>query len=294
MIQTEKLVLSLAGSDTSAIKSLINDAIRLANENASSNIRIFAYSEDWAGPWNKVASRPPRALDSVILNKTLAQDILQDMQTFVQSKDWYTTMGIPYRRGYLFHGPPGNGKTSICHALAGAMKLDICIISLSDTHLTDIRLANLMRCAPTKALIMLEDVDAVFLKREKANSESNRLTFSGLLNAIDGIMSQEGHIFIMTTNYIERLDPALIRPGRCDVRLEVSNASHDQLAAMFTRFFPGREADAKTFASHIPEKEISMAQIQNHLVEHKDSPEKAIAAASRLKATEFSLPATSA
>ena len=59
---------------------------------------------------------------------------------------------------------------------------------------------------------MLEDVDAIFVER-KAQSEKGGVTFSGLLNAIDGVASQEGRIFIMTTNHIEKLDPALIRPG---------------------------------------------------------------------------------
>jgi chaperone BCS1 len=283
-VQMEKLVLSVAGSDTSVIKLLIQNAIDRANENAASNIRIFAYSEDWTGTWDKIASRPPRDFDSVILDKSLSWEILQDMQTFTQSEHWYTAMGIPYRRGYLFHGPPGNGKTSICQVLAGAMRLDIRVLSLTSTQLSDMRLIHLMRTIPSRSLILLEDVDAVFIGREKANPDANKLTFSGLLNAIDGIVSQEGNIFIMTTNHIERLDPALIRPGRCDVKLEVCNASRGQLVAMFVRFFPGREADAETFASRIPEGEVSMAQIQNHLVEHKHSPEKAIEAAAHLKA----------
>ena len=287
-VEAEKLVLSVAGSDTSMIKSLIQDAIDLANEKAASNVRIFAYLEDWTGSWDVITSKPPREFDSVILDKALSHDILQDMQKFMQSEHWYASMGIPYRRGYLFHGPPGNGKTSICQVLAGVLRLDICIVSLSSTHLSDMRLTHLMRTIPSKSLILLEDVDAIFVDRDKANPHTNKLTFSGLLNAIDGVMSREGNMFIMTTNHIERLDPALIRPGRCDVKLEVRNASHSQLAAMFTRFFPGREADAMTFASRITEGGVSMAQVQNHLMEHKNSPEKAIETASQLKAEHVS------
>jgi chaperone BCS1 len=90
------------------------------------------------------------------------------------------------------------------------------------------------------------------------------------------VAAQESRILFMTTNHIEKLDPALIRPGRCDVKLEVRNASRSQLAAMFVRFFPGRDAEAGSFADQIPEYRVSMAEIQNHLLQHKDSPEKAL------------------
>jgi chaperone BCS1 len=139
---------------------------------------------------------------------------------------------------------------------------------------TDGKLTQILRVTPVRSLIVLEDVDAVFVQRE--TSEPIKLSFSGLLNAIDGVVSQEGRIFIMTTNHIEKLDPALIRPGRCDVKLEVRNASRSQLAAMFVRFFPGRDAEAGSFADQIPEYRVSMAEIQNHLLQHKDSPEKAL------------------
>jgi chaperone BCS1 len=184
----------------------------------------------------------------------------------------------------LLYGPPGNGKTSLCTAFAGELRQDICILSLSSPILTDGKLSSILRKAPSRSLIVLEDVDAAFEKRKKVDSASSKLTFSGLLNAIDGVVSQEGHIFIMTTNHIEKLDPALVRPGRCDVKLEVCNASRDQLEAMFVRFFPGREADARLYASRIPENEISMAQVQNHLVANKNSSENAIETAALLKA----------
>jgi chaperone BCS1 len=219
-----------------------------------------------------------RTLESVILEKS--EDILKDMHTFLMSKEWYNRMGIPYRRGYLFHGPPGNGKTSLCKAFAGELQLDICVLSLSSPDVTDGKLTQILRVTPVRSLVLLEDVDAVFVQRE--TSEPIKLSFSGLLNAIDGVVSQEGRIFIMTTNHIEKLDPALIRPGRCDVKLEVRNASRSQLAAMFVRFFPGRDAEAGSFADQIPEYRVSMAEIQNHLLQHKDSPERALETAGLL------------
>ena len=177
-------------------------------------------------------------------------------------------MGIPYRRGYLLHGPPGCGKTSFALVLASELKLNICILNLSQEGMSDNNLAETLRSAPENAIILLEDVDAVFVERKQSNSNNKTsISFSGLLNAIDGIAAQEGRIFFMTTNHLEMLDPALIRPGRCDVQLEVKRASKMQLERMFLRFFPEDFALAEIFRTKLPADELSMAQVQGHLFE---------------------------
>ena len=78
------------------------------------------------------------------------------------------------------------------------------MLSLCDPNMDDASLSREIREAPNNAMIMLEDVDAVFVDRTKTEGKKNSVTFSGLLNAIDGVGSQEGRIFVMTTNHIER------------------------------------------------------------------------------------------
>ena len=97
-------------------------------------------------------------------------------------------------------------------------------------------LAQLLRNAPPRAMLLLEDVDSIFVQRS-AKTEAGGVSFSGLLNALDGAAAAEGCVLMMTTNHKERLDPALIRPGRCDVHIHVNNASKDQARRMFLRFF---------------------------------------------------------
>ena len=112
--------------------------------------------------------------------------------------------------------------------------------------------------------------------REGRSSESSRVSFSGLLNAIDGVASQEGRIFFMTTNHIEKLDPALIRPGRCDVKLELKKASKQQMEMMFLRFFPGEDELAAEFASRLPSNELSMATLQGHFLKSGQTGQECI------------------
>ena len=98
---------------------------------------------------------------------------------------------MPYRRGYLLYGPPGSGKTSFTQAIAGALKLNICYLNLSGGHMDDDDLNRALNDAPSHSIILLEDIDGIFKGRESVINQGSRgrVTFSGLLNALDGVRS---------------------------------------------------------------------------------------------------------
>ena len=85
---------------------------------------------------------------------------------------------------------------------------------------------------------------------------------SGLLNALDGVASQENRLLFMTTNHVEKLDPALIRPGRCDVHIKFDYASPAQMRGLFLKFFAGRTAEADLFAQRLAGTHLPMAAMQ--------------------------------
>jgi chaperone BCS1 len=134
---------------------------------------------------------------------------------------------------------------------------------------------------PPATLLLIEDVDCVF-KSERATTEQTGVTLSGLLNALDGVSSREGRVLFLTTNHPDRLDPALIRPGRVDRKLELGHATGDQARRLFLWFYqgcgltPSRRAElADLFATQVPRGKICMAAIQEHLLRHRDEPEAA-------------------
>lgn len=218
-------------------------------------------------------------MNSVILDEDLSRNLMEDIQTFQNSGDWYLSKGVPYRRGYLLYGPPGTGKTSFTQAIAGAMNLNICYLNLSGDRIDDDGLNRALNDAPASSIILLEDIDGLFVEREAVNpsQEGRRVTFSGLLNALDGVRSQEGRILFMTTNHREKLDPALLRPGRCDVQVELKNASYKQMKEMYERFHPKAPgADALQFAAALPEWKLSMAKLQGHFLKYRTSAEKCL------------------
>lgn len=183
----------------------------------------------------------------------------------------YVTRGIPWRRGYLLHGAPGTGKTSLVRALASELGLDLCIVNLTSSRLGDDGLATLMASAPPQAILLMEDIDAIFVGREKADAAPG-LSFSGLLNAIDGVYAQEGRILVMTTNHKERLDPALIRPGRIDRHFEIGLAGEAEAVAMARAFYPDDPEMAPAVAKALAGRRITPAALQACLLAVESRP----------------------
>ncbi|KUJ06703.1 uncharacterized protein LY89DRAFT_678561 [Mollisia scopiformis] len=227
------------------------------------------------GSWVKIAERPCRPMKTVVLDEERKLDVLSDINEYLNpaTARWYANRGIPYRRGYLFYGPPGTGKTSLTFALAGVFGLDIHVVSLLEPTLTEEELGMLFTNLPARCIVLLEDIDTAGLIREPSDSDeksgqpnegeqgstdfnvanltkalkkANQLSeeekkkgisLSGLLNIIDGVASHEGRVLVMTTNHPEKLDDALIRPGRVDHQVAFSNATQTQIRELFERMY---------------------------------------------------------
>lgn len=244
----------------------------------------------WGPDWRPFGNpKRKRMLELVILDTGIAEHIVEDVRDFLRSGEWYHRRGIPYRRGYLLYGPPGSGKTSYIQALAGELDYNICILNLAEANLTDDRLNHLMNHLPQRSILLLEDIDAAFNKRDQSSDlgYQSGVTFLGLLNALDGVASAEECITFMTTNHPERLDPALLRPGRVDYKVMVNNASPDQVRRMFIRFYPDSEEVASRFVQKFEELGmvgvVSTAQLQGLFVFNKDDPEGALGMIDSLK-----------
>ncbi len=250
------------------LETLLEDVLKRTYARLIDHTLMFTV-DSWAENWRKADARPRRAIDSVVLDGDIRQRLLDDAQAFFEKRSWYAAMGIPWRRGYLLYGPPGTGKTSVAFALAGELRLNLCWLSLTNPKLNDQTISMLLQKTPARSLILIEDVDAFFNSRQKQDQHI-AVSFSGLLNALDGVAAQEGRIIFLTTNHRELLDAALIRPGRIDVEFKLDLASREQIASMFLRFYPDEKTAIDTLVAELPERTLSPAQIQQALLAHAD------------------------
>ena len=243
----ETITLTTLYSNRHVFEDLFTESHRLAQQ--STEGKTIVYTARTAS-WEKFGEpRRKRPLESVILDQGIKERIVADVYDFLGSGKWYYDRGIPYRRGYLLHGPPGSGKSSFIQALAGKLDYNIAILNLSERGMTDDRLSYLLTIIPQRTLVLLEDADAAFTARRTQTDahgyQGANVTFSGLLNALDGVASAEERILFLTTNHIERLDGALVRPGRVDMTVRLGEVTRWQAERLWDRFYRELDEDGR-------------------------------------------------
>lgn len=238
------------------IKNAIDHFYENIMEKASEDDKIMCWI--WDEFWEDVYKRRKRKLESISLNgKEL--EVLTDMKTFLSSEteEKYNLLGIPYKKNYLFEGLPGTGKTSLIYAIAGELNLDIAILNFK-RDFDDVQFMKSVQRIPEDTILILEDIDVLFQERKNSDEHKHGITFSGLLNVLDGLGHQDKLITIMTTNYMNRLDKALIRPGRIDHCLHFDYATKEQIKHMFLRFFPDRNEQCSELLTYIKKHKLKL------------------------------------
>lgn len=256
-----------------AVSLFLTSASEYQYKTENDFIVVLSLKEDTL-TWDNEIIRPKRPLASVVFSSGVKEQILEDLDAFRADKQFYRQHGIPYKRGYLLHGPPGCGKTSLISALASQYDLTICPIPLSNPKITDNVLVSLMTSAPPESIIVLEDIDIVFtthgIHARNVAASSTGITFSGLTNALDGVTSTEDKIIIMTTNFRDKLNlDAMMRPGRVDRIFEITYADTDALYELFLHFFPGKKKQANLFKNYVVGRNIPTAYIQSFFLKYK-------------------------
>jgi hypothetical protein len=174
---------------------------------------------------------PDRPMESVFLPPGVKEDFCNDLGVFFENESHYRRIGVPWHRGYLFHGPPGNGKTSLVAATASEYRMHLYNLPLSSVK-DDKELTTKINDISPRSILLLEDID-IFSKTMNREQKDSGPTLAGLLNALDGVGTPHGLLTFMTTNRLDALDEALIRPGRIDKRIEMVGPVEHQIKSMF-------------------------------------------------------------
>lgn len=294
-LNPERLYLSCVGRNPQPIKDLLAEAQRAYVARDGNRTVIYRGQKQGVDylDWVRCMARPPRPLSTVVLDKPQKDAFISDIKEYLhpRTRRWYSNRGIPYRRGYLLHGPPGTGKTSLCFAVSGMLGLTLYLLNLNAKSLDEDGLMSLFADLPRRCIVLLEDVDSAGITKKRAEDDNNPdetnddksklaktaaaaaaasgalpttdgttpttttpttdlekpagLSLSALLNVIDGVTASEGRILVMTTNHAEKLDPALLRPGRVDMTITFGYAGRDDIEELFRAIYSMLEGDVR-------------------------------------------------
>ena len=259
----ETIILTKLGRSRNLFDNMIQD-LKDARKKKKDKIAFHKMGEDY---WYFVRDLKKRPFNTLFVEKQKKDLILKTLNKFIKNEQWYVNSGIPYQLGILLHGSPGTGKTSLIKCLAS--HLNYAIYYLSPSKLASIEKA--FSTIQEKSIIVIEDIDTnnIVSKRatkKRKSQEQNDifegfslLNLSDILNSLDGLANVHGRILIGTTNHIETLDKALIRPGRFDLLLELNYVNKEVLKQFFDYYYPKDKINYKTLKL---KNNISVAELQ--------------------------------
>lgn len=236
--------------------------------------QLLTWSTSMSG-WDNRKLRAPRSFRSVFLPTDLQHEIEEDLKRFTASRDRLLRLELPWRRGHLFAGPPGTGKTSLSLAIAGSLNF-----SLASLSLTDITSDGMLREAVSKlrprTVLVIEDIDAYSVSRDRDHNTATdgKLSLSGLLNSLDGFETPDGLVTIATSNHADKLDPALVRSGRLDRTFTLDYIAARELERLHAWFYEGVEGVAPMSAPETTfDARMAPAQVAELFKQHLNDPQ---------------------
>lgn len=221
---------SAAGRD--AVVSMIERV--LASQHEDERAPALFIPSRGGSEWVRQGDLPTRPLSSTILKEGQLERLVADLGAFLSAREDYDSLSQPWHRGYLFHGAPGTGKTSVARALASHFGLRTYYLPLADID-RDANLMQLVAGIGPRSMLLLEDVDAYRTATSRAQGTGDA-SIAAMLNSLDGIWTPPGLVTVMTTNHRDALDPALVRAGRVDVDEELTVLDLDQAERMLEAF----------------------------------------------------------
>ena len=253
-------------------ESLCNEATEFqyqANRQNETMIKVFIGSED-LGCWELLNTRRKRPWSSIALPRKIKEDFLKDLETFIAGRNFYETHGLRYKRIYLLNGPSGTGKSSLIEAVAGKLNFNLCYLNLS-SQMDNSRLCRLMADLKKDSIVVIEDIDSLGVAQEERDQNQTAITYSYILNLLDGGLYVDGMILVMTCNNRKKLGEALTRFSRIDRIYNFDAIQEEEIRQLFYTFLPSSlHSQCNTFIETVKYKsELTASLLQEFFLRIK-------------------------
>lgn len=244
---THEIVITMLGRSRERLQEMI-DEFRYRPDGNKVGVFVANGKE-----WVRVADVGRRRLETVVIERKAKEGLVTDIDRWLLARQWHEARGLSYKRTFLLEGPPGTGKTSLIKALASHYGMDVCMINPSLVSDQDLQVL----LGSSGRMIVFEDIDSASVARRRHHlpgpggeagegfdsSGAFGVTLSGLLNALDGLVSLDGKLVFLTTNALQSLDPALVRKGRVDRILRLGLLGDGEVRDYIELMFPGHRVD---------------------------------------------------
>ena len=241
--------IKISSASIEAVESYINDHVMVLSNNVSNKIPIYRirvkkFKEKRGVEWTSSSVKLSKNVKNTIVSENVKKNFYDDVHKFIGGEDYYLDRGLPYKRGYLLHGKPGCGKTSLIKAIANQYNIPIFIVDLNLVH-DNGEFTKLMGDISShivddqKYVVVFEDIDRTNMMKYVRWGESSKITLDCFLNVLDGLDEYHGRITILTANDISTMkqNPALIRAGRIDTIIEILPCKAAQILAILQFYF---------------------------------------------------------